>query len=99
MSFPTVPQQRQSSRLVPLAGEFDIATANQLYDAINHPGENLVLDLTSVTFMDASALGVIASAARLLAETGGSLRVTGATPHLEKVFRLAQFHALLSPTA
>jgi len=77
--------------LVTVAGEVDIATAAQLRErlrALAASGRPLVADLERVSFMDASGLGALASAARLAAEHGASLQVVCAREQIRRLFRL-----------
>ena len=64
--------------VVAVSGEIDMATAPQMYRALRPllGGRNhVVVDLADVTFMDASALGVLVAARRELARSGGSLDI------------------------
>ncbi len=68
-----------------LTGELDIATADQLTDALNgasgESARDRVIDLSGVTFMDSTGLRVLISANRAAAEAGYSLTiVTGESP-------------------
>ena len=77
--------------LVTVAGEVDIATVAQLRErlrALAASGRPLVADLERVSFMDASGLGALASAARLAAEHGASLQVVCAQEQIRRLFRL-----------
>ncbi len=77
--------------LVTVAGEVDIATAARLRErlrALAVSGRPLVADLERVSFMDASGLGALASAARLAAEHGASLQVVCARERIRRLFRL-----------
>jgi anti-sigma B factor antagonist len=59
-----------------VTGEIDIATCERLRDAIEPhlgTGQRLVLDLSAVTFMDSSCLGVLEQARTTLTSDGGSL--------------------------
>lgn len=68
-----------------LSGELDIATAGRLTEALEAlepaPGEQLVIDLASVGFMDSTGLRVLIAANRDAADTGYELViVTGESP-------------------
>lgn len=59
-----------------VTGEIDLATCERLRDAIEPhlgPGQRVVLELSGVTFMDSSCLGVLEQARTRLTEDGGSL--------------------------
>ena len=69
-----------------LAGELDLAVTPALRDAMlaaaERPAEaRLVLDLTDVTLLDASALSAIAAATR----TYGEVELRNPTPHNRRV--------------
>lgn len=57
-------------------GETDLATCERLRDAIEPhlgPRQRIVLDLSGVSFMDSSCLGVLLQARTTLTADGGSL--------------------------
>jgi anti-anti-sigma factor len=73
------------SHKVTLSGELDIATADQLTEALEGvqpvSGTGLVIDLTAVSFMDSTGLRVLIAANRNAAAGGYSLViVTGESP-------------------
>ncbi len=49
----------------------------------------LVLDLSQLTFMDSSGIGLIMGRYRLMRGQNGTLRVVGATPQVTKMIKLA----------
>ena len=58
------------------------------------PGE-LELDFSGVTFMDSSGIALVLRAGRLMAELGGSLRVTHVPKQAARVLRMAGIHKLI----
>ncbi len=77
--------------LVAVAGEVDIATVPRLRERLwplAASGRPLVADLERVSFIDASGLGVLAGAAGLAAEYGGSLQVVCARRQIRRLFQL-----------
>jgi anti-anti-sigma factor len=83
---------------VGLEGELDLATApmiGRFIDLLIDPGCDLRLDLESVTFIDASGVGVLLELAETATARGGDLRLTGVGADVERVFDLAGVrHAL-----
>ena len=79
-------------RVVAVAGEVDVATAPRLRDrldaAIDHGPPLLVVDLSSVTFIDSMGLGVLIGAAKRVDEAGVTLRVVIAEPRILKLFEI-----------
>jgi anti-sigma B factor antagonist len=64
--------------VVEVTGEVDIATAPRLREALEQrpaAGGRLVVDLTGVTFMDSSGLGILLNLQRDVGDAGGRLAV------------------------
>jgi anti-sigma B factor antagonist len=83
------------SRIVAMTGELDIATAEQAYtylsdvlDAWETGPVPVSVDLSGLTFCDASGLGVLARIARHAREAGRQLTLTAARPSLLKIMRI-----------
>jgi anti-sigma B factor antagonist len=63
--------------IVTISGEIDIATSQAMGDALGTgPGPaHLEVDMSAVTFMDASGIGVLLAARQRAVDGGGSLTV------------------------
>ncbi len=78
---------------VHLSGEIDLATVDELsqglYAAadIEQP-EVLVVDLTGVTFMDSSGLGMLAKVRKRQAAHDGQTLIRGASPMIYKTLQI-----------
>ena len=79
-------------QVIQLTGELDIATAEQAYayisEVIDGRPAPVTVDLSGLTFCDASGLGVLARIARHARQAGRQLRLTSARPSLLKIMRL-----------
>jgi anti-sigma B factor antagonist len=82
-------------QIVSVTGELDIATAEQAYtyisdaiDALGHGPAPFSIDLSGLTFCDASGLGVLARIARHARQAGRQLRLTSARPALVRIIRI-----------
>jgi len=79
-----------------LAGELDLASAPALREQLRQllqPGSGrLVLDLSRVSFCDASGLAVLVGMARRARLLGGFLRLAGVSPQTARVLRLTGLH-------
>jgi anti-sigma B factor antagonist len=79
-------------QVVSMAGELDIATAEQAYayisEVIDSCPTTVSVDLSGLTFCDASGLGVLAKIARHARQAGRQLKLTSARPSLLKIIRL-----------
>ena len=71
----------------PLRGEIDAA-------ALSCRCQRLILDLSRLTFMDSSGIGLIMGRYRLMAAQNGILRVENAPKNIEKMIRLAGLERL-----
>ena len=80
------------NQVVSVTGELDIATAEQAYlyisDVIDAWPTPVSVDLSGLTFCDASGLGVLARTARHARQAGRQLKLTAARPSLLKIMRI-----------
>ena len=77
-----------------LIGELDHHAAADLRQRIDAAvlacrPQRLNIDLTRLTFMDSSGIGLIMGRYRLMGSLSGEVRVTGANPRMERMIRLA----------
>lgn len=86
--------------VVTVTGDFDMALAGIVRQRIgaHMNADEVILDLSQVTFIDSTGLGVIAQAHRVL-NSGevGRLRVIGPHPPVLAVFEAAGLAELLEP--
>jgi anti-sigma B factor antagonist len=82
-------------QIVSVAGELDIATAEQAYSYLSEVIDGrlkgsapVTVDLSGLTFCDASGLGVLARAARYARQKGRRLALASARPSLLKIMRI-----------
>jgi anti-anti-sigma factor len=85
-----------SALILAVVGEIDLATAPQLRDALNEARgvARVVVDLSSVTFIDSSGLNVLVHGQRELARAEISLRVV--SPSDQTVYRVFELTRLTS---
>ena len=79
-------------QIVSVTGELDIATAEQAYSYISEVIDGrpapVTVDLSGLTFCDASGLGALARIARHARQAGRQLKLTSARPSLMKIMRI-----------
>jgi len=85
---------------VSVAGEVDLATAPELDTVllaaiVNQPQE-IVIDLTDVTFLDSTGLGVIVRALKRTRERGTTLNLIASNERVLKVFAITGLDTILS---
>ena len=79
-------------QIVSVTGELDIVTAEQAYSYISEVIDGrpapVTVDLSGLTFCDASGLGALARIARHARQAGRQLMLTSARPSLMKIMRI-----------
>ncbi len=74
-----------------VAGEVDISTTpalrERLLTVLDGPGQGVLLDLSAVTFMDASGLGVLVFIKRMVEEREGTLRLLAPPPAIRRLLK------------
>ena len=89
--------------LVSVRGEIDHHTAAAIrtgMDALlfaRRPAR-LVLDLSAVTFMDSSGVGMIIGRYKTMHARGGSVAACGLQPPIDRLFHLAGLHRIIAIT-
>ena len=73
-----------------LRGHFDVRSTAQVRAAVYSTPGDLVVDLTDVQALDATALKVLAAASHALERQGRSLILRGCSPALRRVFALTR---------
>jgi anti-anti-sigma factor len=83
-----------------LAGELDIANApalrEQLLSLLRPGSSRLVIDLSKVSFCDATGLAVLVSTARRAGLLGGFLRLAAVSPQVAQVLEITGLHRHLA---
>lgn len=82
-----------------LGGEIDHHTARGMRQEIDNAVELnmptlLILDFSDVTFMDSSGIGLVMGRYRTLLKTGAELHISGTSPQIYKVMKLAGLERL-----
>jgi anti-sigma B factor antagonist len=86
---------KDGNQIISVTGELDIATAEQAYSYISEVIDAwatspapVSVDLSGLTFCDASGLGVLARLARHARQAGRQFRLTSPRPSLVKIMRI-----------
>ena len=82
-----------------LSGELDHHSAKEMREAIDNAVElnmpsRLVLNFKNVSFRDSSGIGLVMGRYRILSRTGAELNITGTSPQIYKVMKLAGIERL-----
>ncbi len=85
-------QQIDGHAVIRLKGELDIATADDLRDDLRKAresyGENVILDLTELEFMDSQGLSVIVGCHKAVTAAGGSLALVAPRPIVRRTLEI-----------
>ena len=80
------------SFVVAAGGELDLYTSeglrDRLGDVVELGGRRVLVDLTGVSFMDSTALGVLVNTARALRSSGGRLVLVADDPRVTRVIEI-----------
>ncbi|GAB6156940.1 hypothetical protein JCM39194_01400 [Desulfotomaculum varum] len=87
-------EHQQETLLVRLGGDLDLGVADQLRKTLDNQLDekkikNLILNLTRVTFIDSSGLGVILGRYKRLVNKGGKVILVGAQPQVKRILELS----------
>lgn len=86
--------------VVQLAGDVDVATTDRLREQvallISEGRSDLVVDLTDVTFLDSTGLGLLVGTLKRVRLAGGDLALVVPTEAQLKVFRLTGLDQVLT---
>jgi anti-sigma B factor antagonist len=89
------------SPVVRVRGEHDIATKDALARAISRAAQrndaDVIVDLSEVTFLDASTIGVLVGSHQRLRDTGRSLRLRAPSPSARRLVELCDLGQLIEP--
>ena len=94
-------ERKGSCVRVALCGEIDHCSAQNMRldieNAVHDPKiKTLVLDFSDVSFMDSSGVGMLIGRYKTMKERGGSVSAVGLNAQVEKLFRLAGLHRIIS---
>ena len=87
-----------------LSGELDHHSAKGLLRRLDQEIEKalptqLTLDLSGVTFMDSSGIGLIIGRYKLMARRGGTVAVSGPGRRVDQIFEMAGLYQLVERLA
>ncbi|HIT24712.1 MAG TPA: STAS domain-containing protein [Candidatus Enterenecus avicola] len=99
--MPMIIDKQNGAIVISIRGEVDHHSARTIMENIDQTISSqlpmkLVLDLSSVTFMDSSGIAVLLRALRQMNQLGGNLRVTGIPPQPRKVLDAAGIGRLIT---
>jgi anti-sigma B factor antagonist len=93
MNFDITTERLDEGRhVIALSGEVDLYTApefkQQLLDVIAEGAREVIVDLTSTTFIDSTTLGVLVGGVKRLRPAGGQLSLVCSDRNITKIFEI-----------
>lgn len=92
INFDVAESDQHGVPVLTVRGEVDVSTAPELRERLLLMAERgpatAVVDLTDVSFVDSTALGVLVSGVKRLRSAGGELHLVVTQPHITKVFEI-----------
>lgn len=99
MDFSLTSKEDGGFVVVGVAGELDVYTApvleEALGDLVDEGKTDVVVDLTGVSFMDSTGLGLLIKALKWTREKDGTLAVVANTEKILKVFRITGLNGVI----
>jgi anti-sigma B factor antagonist len=92
-------EARDDPFVMHVSGDLDVYTAPQLKEALDTAGlerKTIVLDLSSVHFIDSTALGMLVATLQKSRARDGELLLVMDDPYLLKIFRITGFDTLFA---
>ena len=83
-------------RVIEAVGELDIDASPLLHDVLEGTPAHVVFDLSRVTFVDATMLGILATTHQTQDQAHGILRVAGPSPGVRRVLSMTRLDQTLS---
>lgn len=89
--------------MIHLDGELDHHSAGKLREDIDaelskYGYSNCVLDMSGVSFMDSSGLGVILGRYRLITEQGGKLSLRNPNKSVDRILKMSGIYSIVEVT-
>jgi anti-sigma B factor antagonist len=97
--------EEEGTVILAVTGEVDLASAPELRQRLlalaGRGSHRVVVDLTSVSFIDSTGLGVLVSALKRFRSEGGDLRLAVDRPQIAKVLEITGLDTVfvVAPTA
>jgi anti-sigma B factor antagonist len=96
----TVASLNEDVALVAVAGELDLYSAPRLQDGIDEAttteARTVVVDLSAISFIDSTTLGVLVQRSKRLARDGQALAVVSNDPRTLRVFQITGLDRVLT---
>jgi anti-sigma B factor antagonist len=93
-------KQIDGTTILQAAGEIDVYTAPQFKEAISSiiasGQKHLIIDMTSVNYMDSSGFGALLSATRKLRPEGGTINLVKVTAAIDRILNITRLNTVFA---
>jgi anti-sigma B factor antagonist len=84
--------------VVTVTGEIDVCTAPEFKSVVNKAiftgAQNLIVDLTDVSYMDSSGFGTLLGATKRIKPRGGSVNLVGCSEAIERMLKITRLDTI-----
>jgi HptB-dependent secretion and biofilm anti anti-sigma factor len=97
MSLSTETSKDNGTVTIRLHGRFDFTSSQgfrKAYEAVPKGGAAFIVDMTDVTAIDSSALGLLVILKEYAGGSTGQVRILGCRPEIKKVLAIANFQRM-----
>lgn len=88
------------TKVLDVVGEIDVYTAPQFKEAVNGiiagGQKHLIIDMTSVTYMDSSGFGTLLSATRRLRPQGGTINLVKCNTAIDRILKITRLNTVFA---
>lgn len=97
--FQYTAEREDSALLLTLVGELDLEASKSVQDVLNDAFLDpdcidLIIDMSRLTFLDSSGLGIFVAVMQSLRDRGGSIYVAGCPPSISRAFAITRLDRL-----
>ncbi len=90
--------QQEAVTVLTLTGRFDALMSREfkscLSGLINNKRLYMVIDMSSVDFIDSSGMGALVGGVRGVIKEQGEIRIAGLSPEVQTIFELTRLHRI-----
>ncbi|UCZ53688.1 STAS domain-containing protein [Bacillus shivajii] len=92
-------QEQNNADVVYLTGEVDVYTSAKLKESLaplTEKGQNtLIVDLSQVSYIDSTGLGIFIGALKSVDKAGGTLKISGVNDRVKRLFEITGLNEVI----
>ncbi len=91
-------EKKSNAVVLKLEGRLDASTTSsvkwKVESVVRGKQRNLVIDMSGISFIDSSGLGILVASLRAINKAGGDIKITSLQDQVHAVFELTRLHHL-----